>query len=198
MPAVNYGHKNIKMRIKISLFFLLSYFIFTSCHNQETVKQKAVVNDSLPQTLPNHDPSYNYVVNVPEGWVIRDTIMQSFTKIRMLVSPKSLQTDFPAGNILIAWMNGQKMDEFTNKNINYLKANMPGIVILEKGNIDSTEFSGQWFTYTKEQGGKVREMINYIIPVKGFAYMITCGCNEGSFKKYRAEFDKIAQSFKVN
>ncbi len=184
------------MTKKIPWIFILLLFIFTSCKSQKTVKPNADTSEALPQTLPSHEPNFNYIVKAPKEWTIRDTAIQGL-KIRLLVSPKYLQADFPAGNVIITWMDGQNIADFTVQNINYLKANMPSVIIFEKGNIDSTAYGGQWFTYTKEQNGVVREMINYIIPLNGFAYMITCGCNKGSIKKYRAIFDKIAKSFKA-
>jgi hypothetical protein len=42
----------------------------------------------------------------------------------------------------------------------------------------------------------IRDMINYIIPYHGFAYMITAGSNAGSMYKYRTTFDNIAKSFR--
>ena len=88
-------------------------------------------------------------------------------------------------------------NDFTTRNMNNLKANMEGITLLERDTINISTISAQWFTYTKEQNGIVRDMINYIIPVGGFAYMITCGTNKGSMQKYRSIFDQIARSFKA-
>jgi len=122
--------------------------------------------------------------------------MQDGTRIRFILPPQSLNADYPACNIIIASMEGRNIEDFTTRNMNYLKSHMPGILILERGTIDSTMYNGQWFTYTKEQNGIVRDMINYIIPQKGFAYMITCGSKKGSMNKYRVMFDKIARSFK--
>jgi len=99
------------------------------------------------------------------------------------------------GNILIASMEGRNIDEFTTRNMNYLRLNMPGTTILDRGNIETT-FKGQWFTYTKTQNGMIRDMINYIIPINGYAYMITCGSNKGTMERYRVIFDKIAKSLK--
>ncbi len=185
------------MTQKIYWIFVLPFFIFTSCQSQTTVKQNSDTSNSVPKNLPSHEPNFNYLVEAPEGWTIYDTTMQGGLKVRLLFSPKILQADFPTGNILITWMDGNNIEAFTNNNMKYLKANMPSVIIVNKGNIDSTEYGGQWYTYTKEQNGIVRDMINYIIPFDGFAYMITCGCNTGSMEKYRATFDKIAKSFKI-
>ena len=174
---------------------VLSIFFFSSCQSQTTTRQNADKTQS-PQTVSNQEPNFNYIIEVPSDWTIRDTIIQDGMRIRFLLSSQSLSDDYPAGNVLIASMEGRNINDFTTRNMNYLKSNMPGTIILERGYIDSSIYNGQWFTYTKEQNGVVRDMINYIIPLNGFAYMITCGSNKGSISKYRAIFDKIAKSFK--
>jgi PsbP-like protein len=183
------------MTDRLLSILILSICIFSSCQSQTTTKQNTDTTQTT-QTVTNEEPNFNYVVEVPNDWTIRDTIMQDGMRIRFLLSPQSLRADYPAGNVLIASMDGRNINDYTTRNVNYLKSNMPGTIILERGNIDSTVYSGQWFTYTKKQNGIVRDMINYIIPLNGFAYMITCGSNKGSINKYRATFDKIARSFK--
>jgi len=140
-------------------------------------------------------PNYNYRVEPPTDWTMYDTVMQGL-KVRILKAPKSLAADNPIVNIIIKSMGNSDIDNFTIDNMDYLKSNMGSVVLLEKGNIDISTINARWFTYTKEHNGIIREMINYIIPVKGSAYMITCGTNKGSMSKYRLTFDKIAQSFK--
>lgn len=183
------------MILRIPCIFAFALSFFCSCQSQTPRQQNS---DTLPpsQTLSRQEPNYNYVVDVPDDWTILDTVMPSGLRIRMLFSPPSLKEDFPAGNVLIASMEGQNIDDFVSSNIHYLQANMPDIIILEKGKIDSTMYDGRWFTYTREQNGVVRDMINYIIPLNGFAYMITCGSKKGTINKYRGTFDKIAKSFK--
>ena len=183
------------MTNRLFSIFIFLIFFFSSCQSQTTSKQNIDTSQSTQPAI-NQEPNYNYAVDVPNDWTIRDTTMQDGLRIRFLLPPQSLQTDYPAGNVLIASMEGLNIDDFTTRNINYLKSNMPGVIILERGKIDSTTYNGQWFTYTKEQNGIVRDMINYIIPLNGFAYMITCGSNKGSINKYRATFDRIAKSFK--
>ncbi len=102
----------------------------------------------------------------------------------------------PLVNILVADMEKKNIADFTETNMAYLQKNMPGVAIKEKGSIAVQSIEARWFTYTKEQNGVKREMINYIIPLHGVAYMITCGTNAGTMKKYRPVFDKIVHSFK--
>jgi len=171
---------------------ILFLFLFSSCQSQTTKQQVDKVSNRV---AGYSEPNYNYVIEVPKEWTIRDTIMNGL-KIRFLLSPQSLNVDHPIGNVIISSMEGRHIDEFTTRNMEYLKSNLPGTIILERGNIESSACKGQWFTYTKEQNGVVRDMINYIIPLNGYVYMITCGSNNGSIEKYRAIFDKIAESFK--
>ena len=180
---------------RLASILIISIFIFSSCQNQTTTSQNSDTTQPTPATT-NEQPNFNYFVETPVGWSTRDTVMLDGTRIRFMFPPQSLSADHPGCNILIVSMEGRNIDDFTTRNMNYLKSNMSGITILERGSIDSTMYNGQWFTYTKDQNGIVRDMINYIIPQKGFAYMITCGSNKGSINKYRAMFDKIARSFK--
>ncbi|HTO14659.1 MAG TPA: PsbP-related protein [Edaphocola sp.] len=180
------------------LFSILIFSIFISSSSQSQTRTNQISDTSqASQNITEQQPNFNYVVEVPDDWTIRDTVMLDSMRIRFLFSPQSLSADYPAGNILVVSMEGRNIDDFTTRNINYLQSNMPGIVILERGNIDSTIYNGEWFTYTKEQNGVARDMINYIIPLNGFAYMITCASNKGSIDKYRTTFDKIAHSFIV-
>jgi hypothetical protein len=186
---------NLLMTDRLYSVLVLSLLLCSSCQSQIVAKQDSNTIESK-RIDRNQVPNFNYTIEVPENWTTLDTIMQDGLRVRLLLPPKLLRTDYPAGNVFVVRMGGQEIDDFTITNINYLKANMSGITILEKGNIDSSLYNGQWYTYIKEQNGIVREMINYIIPLNGFAYMITCGTNMGSMNKYRDTFDKIAKSFK--
>jgi hypothetical protein len=177
---------------------ILFIFFFSSCQSQsqnQTILEQRLDTVST-QSAGDSGPNFNYRIEVPKEWEIRDTIMDGI-KIRLLLSPQSLTADRPVGNIIISAMKGQGIAEFTTRNMEYLKLNMPGTIILKRGKYESTTYKGEWFTYTKVQNGITRDMINYIIPVNGYAYMITCGSNKGSIEKYRAIFDEIAKSFKV-
>ncbi len=178
------------------LFSILIIFIivFSSYQSQKVTEQRVDTAQST-QIAIGREPNYNYVIEVPQGWTTRDTTLNG-VRFRFLLSPPSLTADRPMGNIIIASMEGRNIADFTTRNMAYLKSKLQGTVILERGNIESSSYNGQWFTYTKIQNGIVRDMINYIIPLNGYAYMITCGSNKGSIDKYRAIFDKIAKSFK--
>lgn len=182
------------MRDISSSLFVFFILLFSSCQSRTTKIKKVDTEQNIQsETIPG--PNYNYTIEAPENWIIHDTIMDGL-RIRFLLAPQSLNSDNPAVNVLIASMEGRNISDFTTRNMNYLQSNMPGITISGRGNIDSSVYNGQWFTYVKEQNDIVRDMINYIIPLNGFAYMITCGTNKGGMSKYRRTFDKIANSFK--
>jgi PsbP-like protein len=185
---------NLSMTCSFFSSLIISLSLCCSCKSQPGAKKDSGAIQSKAAES-NLVPDFNYTIKAPENWTVRDTMMEGL-RVRLLLPPKSLRVDYPTGNILIATMQGQEIGDFLSNNINNLKSNMQGITILEKGNIDSTQYNGRWFTYTKEQNGIVRDMIFYAIPLNGFAYMITCGTNTGSMNKYRDIFDKIARSFK--
>lgn len=181
------------MTARLFTILILFLFVSSSCQSQTAIQRQ--VDTASNQVAGYNEPNYNYVIEVPEEWAIRDTIMNG-VKIRFLLSPQSLNADRPMGNVIVSSMEGRNIADFTTRNMDYLKSNLPGTIILDRGHIESSTYNGQWFTYTKDQNGVVRDMINYIIPLNGYAYMITCGSNKGSLEKYRAIFDKIAKSFK--
>lgn len=102
----------------------------------------------------------------------------------------------PFANILISSMQGQETDDFTAKNMTELVDGGLGIVLLQKDSIHVGSIDARWFTYTKVQYGVTRDMIAYIIPVRGFAYIMTCGTRNGTMGKYRPVFDRMARSFR--
>lgn len=182
------------MTTKISFILVTCIILLSSCKNQ-TSKETQVNPGESKQTVKPAEPNFNYTVEPPQNWTLYDTVIQGL-KIRFVYPPASLSEDNPMVNIIITHMEGRNIDDFTFRNMDYLKGNLPGTVLLERGNIDTTKNAGQWFTYIKEQNGITRDMINYIIPLNGFAYMITCGTNKGTMAKYRLTFDRVAKSFK--
>jgi len=183
------------MKSRFFYLFSLCLTILCSCQNDEKTPTKTVTN-SISRPENPKEPNFDYKIQHPKGWATYDTIIQD-VKYRYMLAPDSLDYERPRVNIIIVSMEGREIDDFTARNMNYLKANMQGTILLEKDTINISSTSARWFTYTKEQNGVVRDMINYIIPVRGFAYMITCGTNIGSMKKYRLIFDQIARSFRA-
>ena len=183
------------MTNRLIYIFASCLILLSSCQSQPP-ENSPIDTTHETQTLPANQPNFNYYVETPKNWVIADTVMQDGMRIKLMKAPITLFLDSPFVNIIIVYMQGRNIDEFTTRNIDYLKSNMQGITILEKGDIDSTIYDGKWFTYNKEQNGMTTDMINYIIPFNGFAYMITGQTSKGKLTRYKGVFDRIAKSFK--
>ena len=171
---------------------LLSTVFFISCQSQ-TSKVDASDSENI-NDKKRQEPNYNYSIQVPQGWTIRDTITQGL-KVKFITSPILLKNDNPHGNILIGYMEEKDLEEFTTQNIRNLEAGLP-VVIQERGKFKTESVSGQYFTYILESNGLATERIFYIVPVNDYAYMFTFGTRKGTMKKYRNVFDKIVLSFK--
>jgi PsbP-like protein len=180
------------------LFLIIGLAIFSSCSTNNKVKtvDKKGLNETKPvvATEIQPGPDYNYILKPLPGWIMFDTTIQGLD-IRFLIGPPSSAKENLFGNIVIAAMGKKEIDAFTESNMNYLNANEGGIDLLEKGKINIDSIDSRWFTYTKSQNGITRDMINYLIPLKGFSYMITFGTNKGRMSTYRPIFDKIAKTF---
>lgn len=185
----------LTVMIRLSGALILCSMLFNACG---IFSSKAGSSDSgvITQSGKPGVPAYNYTVKPPKHWSVYDTAMQGL-KVRFIIPPAFASGDHPVVNILIAFMDNRELEDFTTRNMHYLERNMEGVVLQEKGNMHIGGKSAKWFTYTKVQDGMTRDMINYIIPVNGFAYMITCGTKKGSMDKYRKTFDKMARSFKI-
>jgi hypothetical protein len=186
MITTNYFIRNIPL-------FIVFTIACVGCGSKSRKPGDALTRAMQPA---NSAPDFNYIVDVPAGWSRLDTFMQGLN-IRLLRAPDSLVEVNPVANILISSMNGRNIDAFTEANIEYLLRNLEQGYLLEKGKIDIGDSSARWFTYYREENGVKRDMINYIIPSVGFAYMITGGVNAGHMNKYRPVFDGIAQSFRL-
>ena len=186
--------------VRYTLFIFICLVISSSCgsdHKTNATEKSAPgqVKTSDPSELPA-DPDYNYIIRLQPGWSMFDTVIQNL-EIRFLMAPPSLFKDMPGGNIVIAAMDRREINDFTRANMNNLEKDQPGITLLKEGKIDIGGIDSRWFTYTKNQQGITRDMINYIIPANGFAYMITFGTNANSMEKCRPMFDKMAKTFKL-
>ncbi len=182
------------MRKGRELFYILFLLLSVSCKNKSG-KTEEIFTDPPKPVIKQEPPKFDFTVDPPAGWVMFDTVVNKLS-LRFLRPQDAQSGGNPLVNILVATMEKKNIDEFSETNMAYLQKNMPGVVLQEKGSIAIPSIDARWFTYTKEQNGVLREMINYIIPLNGIAYMVTCGTNSGSMKKYRPVFDKIVRSFK--
>lgn len=182
-----------------SIFMCL--VISSSCgtNNRANITDKSAAEKigASAATEPAAEPDYNYIIRLGPGWGMFDTVLND-QQLRAILAPAHLDMDKPRGNIVIANMSIPGIDEFTTANENTLKRDMPGVILLKEGKMAIGGIDARWFTYSKTQDGIARDMINYIIPSNGFAYMITFGTNAGTMGKYLPAFDNMVRTFRVN
>lgn len=170
--------------------------LFVSCDSSINKPPKTRTDQSKIAGKPP-GLNFNYSITPPDGWTIKDSIMSGL-RVKMIQAPDTLIEDLPAINILVALMGDRQIDEFLEKNMITLEQKGKGTVLLKKGSIDISSINSRWFTYTSTMNGRKRDVINYIIPDQGFAYMITCGVKAGRMVKYRQLFERTAKSFRLN
>lgn len=166
-------------------FITLILLIAVSCGTKKSPK---TTGKPLAQTQPD----YNYIIRLPGGWEMFDTVMDRQT-YRILWSPE-VSTENINGSIVIVPMDVQDIDWFTHDQKTILKRAQPGIAMPAGGKININGIDARWFTCATG----TKETITYIIPSNGFAYVITCSTDAGRLTKYRPILDNIAQTFRVN
>jgi hypothetical protein len=190
---------------------LLASLTLTACSGEPSAtaivkseaqeKQQASVTETVqPDTTQSvHRPQpasqKDYKITVPEGWKRQDTTLQ-FIKV-CFITPISDLPDEPRVNIVNVSTNGQDIDSFITGKMKSLGAGNKEIIVHERGNIKVGTISARWFTYTKIKNDVAKDMINYIIPYKGTAYLVSAAVKQGTMPKHRQMFDKMVKSFKV-
>lgn len=168
--------------IVFCIFFIVCYIHANSCKNKkESTKaySSATVFENFGQ------PDFNFIVRVSKGWMMYGTVLQGL-RVRILNNNPRLHTRESAlVNIIIVSMEGKRIDTFVKENSEYLVEHMEGVDLITQGSIPVSNTNSKWVTYSKEQAGVRRDMINYVIHINGNTYMITCGTKAGTMGKYR-------------
>lgn len=161
------------MRKPYNYFFLVIIVVVASC------------SYSLPQ---------DYRIKPPAGWGVDDAVLMD-NDVRIITPPLERAGGArPAVNIIVQPLT-KPIDEFTEANIRYLEEHGNNAFKVQQGIVDINGITASWFSYTNDTGLKERECVNYIIPVDGFAYMITCGVSKGYMDAYADTFDAMVQTF---
>ena len=141
----------------------------------------------------NADP-LDYSITPPDGWEMYDTVMLE-REVRIIQGPDSTMDDArPFMNVIVQPMR-KSLGQFTQSNMGNLKRDGNKVMIQSTGSVQIKNVVANWFTYTNEHKGVKRECVNYIIPVDGYAYMVTAGVNAGYMDMYAQTFDDVVQTF---
>ena len=180
--------------MKKVIFPIVSLLCFIiSCQQPKKQTQDELIKTASQSKTINVGKN-NYAFIVPSGWKSLDTI-KSGVHLHQLTSPKNEEGDMACFNIINESMSGHSFDEYFSKAIADLNTTMPDLNIIDEGEIDSMGLKKHWMHYTATLNGNKWELVVYIIPKNGVAYVLTGGSKPGTFKRYRSSFDKIAKSF---
>jgi len=182
------------MRQSISII-TAGILLLLSCGNKDEGKKPAQAPIATVEQ-PQREPRFDFTLTAPAGWRMTDTTVEGL-HLRLVRCPPAEVASGAVLNVVAVHRGDISLDTFTQRNMTYLQTNMEGVVIGDKGSFTASGIEGRWFAYTKVHNGQKREMVNYIIPVGEFAYMLTAGSNEGTMNRYRVSFDDIAGSFKM-
>ncbi len=182
------------MRFIIVIFSVFTITL-TSCKNDKQDDPNKIIK-KVAETYGDKVGNYKFIVHFPNDWARKDTSIQGL-KVTLIQKKKEDDNFAPNINILNEFIGNRNPADYVESSKKYLVANMPGITILENGEINSTNVKGIWYSYSKFKNGKTRDMIMYCIVVNGVAFNFTCAVNQGGLLKYKPIFEQIAESIKL-
>ena len=176
---------------------ILSVFIniFISCKNGEQSDQDKILKN-IAETYGDKLGNYKFIVHLPIDWTRKDTTVQGL-KVTLIQKKKEDDNFAPNINILDEFIGNRDPVDYVKSSKKYLVDNMPGIKILENGEIDSANVKGIWYSYSKFKNGKTRDLTMYCVVLNGVAFNFTCAVNQGGLIKYRPIFEQIVESIKI-
>ena len=184
----------MQIRYTIILFCVFTT-IFVSCKDDKQTDSNAILK-KVAEKYGDRVGNYKFTVQIPNDWIRTDTTIQG---LKLTLIQKKKQDDHfgPNINVLDEFIGNRSPADYVKASQKYMVDNMPGITILENGEIDSANVKGIWYSYSKFKNGKTRDLIMYCITVNEVAFNFTCAVNQGGLIKYRQIFEQIAESVKI-
>ena len=175
----------------LSVFTIVS----VSCKNDNQNDPNKIIK-KIADTYGDKIGNYKFSVRIPTEWSRHDTTIQGL-KVTLIQKKKEDDNFAPNINVLDEFIGTRNPADYVQASKKYLLENMPGIKILENGEIDSADIKGVWYSYSKFKNGKTRDMIMYCIVINGVAFDFTCAVNQGGLLNYQPIFEQIAESIKL-
>jgi hypothetical protein len=177
------------------LGLLVLTFAF-ACNNNKQPKTAEDVLSSINKTNLNKG-SEDFHLDTPEGWTTDKKTIQGINYY-YIISPQTGDVPNPNINLVTESMQGVSLETYITKSLSSLEQILPGSKIVANGDIEANGVKGAWYNYTMEMQGVKADLMAYVYPAGGIAYVITGICTPGKKAKYRPIFDAVAKSFKVN
>jgi len=174
---------------------LLALTLAFACNNNKQPKTAEDVLNSINKTNLNKG-SEHFHLDTPEGWTTDRKTIQGINYY-YIISPQTGEVPNPNINMVTESMQGASLKTYITRSLSSLEQILPGSKVVANGDIKANGIHGAWYNYTMEMQGVKADLMAYVFPADGIAYVITGICAPDKKTKYRPIFDKVAESFKV-
>ncbi|WP_343691601.1 hypothetical protein [Chitinophaga sp.] len=181
------------MRKIVGLLFLT---LALACNTKKQPKTADEVLSSVNKTNLNKGRQ-DFHLDTPEGWTTDRKTVQGIDYY-YIIAPNTGEVPGTNINMVSESMQGITLKEYITKSMSTLKRLLPTSEIIANGDIEVNGIQGVWYNYTMEMQGVKADLMAYVLPKDGIAYVITGTCPPGKKGKYRPIFDAVAKSFKLN
>lgn len=183
------------MKKAVLLIAPLMILLAISCKNEpEKPKTTEELLDIASKAPGINAGTENYTISLPDQWTSKDTVINDI-KFHFIFPPAEEGAFRVNVNIINEAMSGLSLEQYKQATIKNMTSLMQDFNLKEQGNFSTSDEKGAFMRYTIRQNNMDLEGILYIIPHNGIAYLMT-GMAANDLDKYKATFDKIAQSFK--
>lgn len=184
------------MKKAVLLIVPMMLLLAISCRNEiKKPKTSDEIMEIASKAPGLNTGTENYTISIPDGWTTKDTIIKNI-KFHFIFPPAVTDKFRVNVNIINEDMAGLTTEAYVQATIKNMTSLMPQFTLKEQGQFQVTDAKGAFISYAGQQNNVELEGILYIIPHNGIAYLITGMAESGNMNKYKATFDKIAQSFK--
>lgn len=175
---------------------LLILTLAFACNNNQQPKTLDDILNSVDKTNLNKG-SQNFHLDTPEGWKSEWRTAQG-VDFYYMYSPQTSEVPNPNINIVTESMQGTSLKTYLSHSLSFVAHLYPGAKVVAEGDIEANGVHGGWYNIKMEFQGTKGDLMAYVFPSNGVAYVITALCPPNKKSKYRLIFDKVAKSFKVN
>ena len=182
-----------------NLSFLLLAGLLTMTACQSNGKKKPSAEELMEKASKNpgaNAGSSKFEISAPAGWEKKDTLMNGI-QITYMLSPMA-EGNFRANiNIVTQSMGDKTPDSYFDLNLSQMGKYLQNYSAGKNGEKQINGLPAKWMTYSHTMTGNDIEVLAYIVPKDGIAYIISCSAPKGTLNKYQASFDESVGSFKV-
>jgi hypothetical protein len=183
---------------KTILFIAASFLLFAaSCGDKKPSGKKTAdeLFDKFAKSPAINAGEDNYVLSIPKGWNMIDTVINKI-KFHFIVAPPKDAENGVVVSILNESAMGRSFDEYMEATETNMKNYMPGYKQYEKGTFMASGIKSTWTHYSAKTKDAEMECITYLIPKDGIIYIMSGRTARGKMCQYQGTFEKLAQSIK--